>query len=419
MQAKTFQRLLLPWKFLFSRLLTVLIIIHIKSTSTVQIKMAEFKMLNNNSESIMGNNPSEKDLKPACKYCPSKLCTGLYWKNIIVSSDFSAVPFNCPMETNDENKIRSELQQLSDIDFSRIQNDFMVKYNSSFNYGSTNDHKTESIANILNYLRRGQCAIICKFSNICYKPWRFFGHDENSIYDFVQTLKERKKEELLTDDELVATPLPLKIKDISWQHTDTTLQKESRNIAHNGNTIELQAQFENNVEGAGVDFCIYGNFNGAMKQLAKVHTHCKGKRAAADWVIDISQCDTVNPSIEFDCESRDVKSKCHPIDVTVIVSGGFCVLIKDENDLLMDEVNIVVTGNDEEIFRGTLKNKTLQIGNIPECNLHIECVYKSASQKHAVRWCPGKPPYIPEIITIKQGTADDRDRSIRRDTKEN
>jgi hypothetical protein len=114
-----------------------------------------------------------------------------------------------------------------------------------------------------------------------------------------------------------------------------------------------------------------------------------------------------------------VKSKCHPIDVTVIVSGGFCVLIKDENDLLMDEVNIVVTGNDEEIFRGTLKQGILQIGNIPECSLHIECVYKSASQKHAVRWCPGKPPYTSEIITIKQETTDDRDRSIRRDTKEN
>lgn len=376
-------------------------------------------MLKSNNDSIIDKKSFGNQIKPACKYCTSKLCDGLYWKNIIVSSDISAVPIDCPMRTDDETRIRSELQHLSEQDFSRIQNDFMVKYNSGCNYVSSNDHKTESIATILNYFRRGQCAIICKSANICYKPWRFFSHDENGIYDFVQTLKESERDGILSVDELLAAQLPLKIKGISWEHTDITLQKESPKIAYNGNTIELQAQFENYVEGVDVNFIVYGKVNGAMKQLAIKHTRCKGMRAIADWVIDIAQCDIVDHSIEFECEVRDTKSKRHPIEIVAEMSGGVCILIKDENILLMDEVNVVVTGNDEEIFRGSLKQEILQIANIPECSLHIECVYSGVTQKHTIRWYPGKPPFIPEIITIKRGTSDERDCSIRRDSKEN
>jgi uncharacterized protein (TIGR02594 family) len=52
-------------------------------------------MLQNDS-----TNKTDKKIHAACNGCRSKLCEDLYWKEIIVSPDFFAVPFDCPLRTD-------------------------------------------------------------------------------------------------------------------------------------------------------------------------------------------------------------------------------------------------------------------------------------------------------------------------------
>ena len=55
---------------------------------------------------------SRAEIKQVCRGCSSNLCEGLYLKDIIVSPDFFAVPFDCPMRTDDEYTITRELHRL-------------------------------------------------------------------------------------------------------------------------------------------------------------------------------------------------------------------------------------------------------------------------------------------------------------------
>lgn len=261
----------------------------------------------------------EKQIRPVCKGCRGKPCEGLYWKDFLVFPDIFPVPFDCPLRVEDESKFRWELQSLSDYDVSRIAGDVWVKHNFGARYGNG---KHDEIEHILSHFRQSKCIMIAKSADPWYKPWTLFGFWANSggggFDSQLQSFKKEEKEEYLTDsmaDEAVVQQAPLKITGISWQHTDSTLRKDSTDIAHSGDTIELQAQFENYVEGAGVDFFVYGNVNDTKKQTAKVHTRCKNMAAVTDWVVDFSKCDTDNPGLEFDCEARDKKSGRVPIAV--------------------------------------------------------------------------------------------------------
>lgn len=208
-------------------------------------------------------------------------------------------------------KFRWELHSISDYDVSRIAGDMWVKHNFGARYGNG---KQDEIEHILSHLRQNKCIMIAKSADPSYKPWMLSARwsGEGGGFDFqLQSFKKKEEEEYLTDsiaDEAPAQQAPLKITSISWQHTDTVLRKDSSDIAHSGDTVELQAQFENYVESAGVDFFVYGNVNGTNKQLAKVHSRCKSMTATAEWVIDISKCDSDNFGLEFDCEARDKKS---------------------------------------------------------------------------------------------------------------
>jgi hypothetical protein len=256
----------------------------------------------------------EKQFRPVCKGCRGKPCEELYRKDFLVFPDIFAVPFDCPLRVEDESKFRWELQSLSDYDVSRISADVWVKHNFGPRYVYTNNHKAEEIEYLLTHLRQNKCTMIAKSADPWYKPWSLFGRWAHSGggFDFqLQGFKKEEEEEYLTDamaDEAPVQQAPLKITGISWQHTDSVLRKDSPDIAHSDDTIELQAQFENYVEGAGVDFFVYGNVNGTKKQLAKIHTRCKSMASTAEWVVDISKCDADKPGLEFDCEARDKKS---------------------------------------------------------------------------------------------------------------
>jgi len=266
-------------------------------------------------------NEQNKRIPSVCNGCTSRLCQNLHWEAIVVSPDPFAVPHNCPMQTQDQFIITSALHRLSDFDVSRIASTVWTRHHYTSRPFYPGHAKVQEIEQILSQLRRRECVIIAKMANPWYKPWTLFGFWANSGggADFqLQALKKEEEKVYLTDalaDEGSVQQAPLKIVCISWQHTDSALRKESPDIAHIGDTIVLQSQFENYVEGAGVDFLVYGNINGKKQQLAKVHTRCKSMASSVEWVVDISKCDAVNPGIEFDCEARDKKSQRSPIKI--------------------------------------------------------------------------------------------------------
>ena len=357
---------------------------------------------------MIENTAKEKQIKSACKNCREKPCEGLYWVGFLVLSDFFAVPFDCPLRVEDESKFRWELHSLCDYDVSRISGDVWTKHNFGPRCVYTNNHKSEEIEYLLRHFRQNKCIMIAKSADPWYKPWTLFGFWANSggggFDSQLKVSNREEEEEYLTDsmaDEVPAQLPPLKITGISWQHTDVNLRNDSPGIAHAGNTIDLQAKFENYVEGAGVDFMVYGKVSGTKKQIAKVHTRCKNMAASAEWVVDISRCDVDNPSIEFECEARDKKSKKCLIDIATKVLGGACIHLKDENAATIEGAAVTVFTNEEPIFSDVLSDGILELTGLLETELRIDCEYKGLNTKQIITWVAGKPPYVAEDITLE------------------
>jgi len=238
-----------------------------------------------------------------------------------VFPDFFAVPFDCPLRVEDESEFCWELQSLSNYDVPRIAGDVWVRHNLGARCGNG---RQDEIVHLLSHFRQNKCVMIAKSADPCYKPWTIFGFWANSGGGFdLQQNPEKREDEFLTDslvDEAPAQLLPFKITGICWKHTDSTCHKESPASVVDADKIQLEALFENYIEGAGVDFFVYGNVNGIKMQLAKVHTRCENMAATAEWVIDISRCDTENHGLEFECEARDKKSGRYTITVAQTMS---------------------------------------------------------------------------------------------------
>jgi hypothetical protein len=324
------------------------------------------------------------------------------------------VPFDCPLRVEDESRFKWELQSLSDYDLSRISADVWVKHNFGPRYVYTSNHKAEEIEYLLTHLRQNKCVMIAKSTDLSYKPWTLFGFWANRGGGFDMQLhpfKKKEEEEFLTDsmaDEAVAQQAPLKITSISWRHTDSALQKDSLDIAHSGDTIELQAQFENYVEGAGVDFFVYGNVNGTKKQLTKVHTRCENMAATAEWVVDISKCDAESPGIEFDCEARSKKSSRKPIQIEEDETGGISLLFVAPNGTTFQDVNVRILAGGDLLVEDIAADGLYELCGIPCEELCVEYELEGTSYLKQIRWNAGNGPYAPE--EIKQQNTDVEDR---------
>ena len=349
---------------------------------------------------------NEKEIKPACRSCRGKPCEGLYWKDFLVFPDIFAVPFDYPLRVEDESKFKWELQSLSDYDVSRIAGDVWVKHNFGARYGNG---KQDEIEHILSHFRQSKCIMIAKSADPWYKPWSLFGRWAHSGggFDFqLKSFKKEEEEEFLTDsmaDEASAQQAPLKITSISWRHTDSALQKDSADIAHSGDTIEFHAEFENYVEGAGVDFFVYGNVNDTKKQFTKVHTRCKNMAATAEWLVDISKCDADNPGIEFDCEARDKKSNRKHIDIELERRGGFCIHIKNQSNDIIAGATITITADASELFNGELSDGILEMNDVPDSELSLKCECDGQTIEQPIRLEYGPPPYMTQVITVEIG----------------
>lgn len=353
--------------------------------------------------SMVGKEVSE--VKLICERCGSKLCEELYWKDIIISPNFFEVPFDCPLRTEDEFIITTELNKLSEFEVSNISGDLWVKYNYTPRYFCTSNHKREEIDYILQHVRNRRCVVICKVVAPYYEPWKLFGFWSNRVEWFEIAKSLKKEEEALTDslaDELALIKQSLKITSVSWRHKDTTLRKESPDIAYNGNTIELLAELENYIDGTAVDFIIYVRSNDTEKQLTTIHTSCKRNLAIGEWLVDTSENDTENPQIEFECLAGERKSSRCPINIGGKRLGGFCAHLKNENWELIKGINVTIYSDDEEIYSGELSDGIIEVNDLPESKVVIEYENQGQKIKQPIKWICGKGPYLAEVIIIEE-----------------
>lgn len=341
---------------------------------------------------------TERDIKSTCIQCYSKPCKSLHFKNVLAFSDFFAIPFDCPLRVKDESLLRRELQSLSDYEVSSIAGGIWVKHNPGARCGNGKQYEIE---HIINHFRQRKCIIIAKSASPWYKPWILFGFWTNSSSFQLQSFKKKKEEKknlthILADS---TQQKPVKITSVSWIHSDANLRKKSPTITRTGDTIELQAQFENYIEGAGVDFHIYGIVNGVNKQLTKVATRCSNNTASAEWVVDFSKCDSNSPGLEFECKVRDQVSPRKTIEIQKGPYGGFCIFIRDEHSVIITNAHVSIFADSIEVFSGIVPDGVLEIKDLPHSDIiaKIDINGQSFQQKVRLICCP--PPYIPQIIT--------------------
>ncbi len=348
---------------------------------------------------MIENKSSAKEIKSICIQCHVKPCKDLHFKNVLVLSDFFVIPFDCPLLIKDELQLRWELQSLSDYEVSFIAGEIWVKHN----FGARSGYcKQCEIEHIINHFRQRKCIMIAKSVSPWYKPWILFGFWTNTSSLQLQSFKKKKEEKknlthILADS---TKQKPVKITSVSWIHTDANLRKDSHAIARTGDIIELQAQFENYIEGAGVNFHIYGIINGVSKQLTKIATHCRNMAASAEWIVDISKCDVNSPGLEFDCEARDQRSPRKTIEIQKGHYSGFCIFISDEHSAIITNAHVSIFADSIEVFSGIVPDGVLEIKNLPHSDIiaRIDINGQSFQQKIRLICCP--PPYIPQIINI-------------------
>jgi len=254
-------------------------------------------------------NDKKEQHKPAvCRKCDSGHCEDFYWKDVIVLPDYFAVSHDCPFRVDDEQNVYSALMSLSEHNLSRYAGDVWARHNFVPRYTNGPNRKASECEHIINHIRKRQCAVIVKQPFSQYKPWvRYEGFGMPPVFD----RGVKQNEEPVTDamaGEGPAEQLPLEITGVSWKHKDQERKTESPEAVSHEDTIELIAEFRNYVEGAGVDFCVFGKSNAAEKEIAKIHSRCKNMKATAEWSVNISELDE-EPNIQFDCTARDKQSK--------------------------------------------------------------------------------------------------------------
>lgn len=339
---------------------------------------------------------TERGIKSTCIQCHNKPCKSLHFKDALVFSDSFVIPFECPLRVEDESKLRWELQSLSDYEVSCIAGEIWVKHNPGARCGNG---KQCEIEHIVNHFRQRKCIMIAKSASPWYKPWILFGFWTNISSFQLQSFKKKKEKDYTQELAYSVQQAPVKITSVSWIHTDTNLRKDSPALARTGDTIELQTQFENYIEGAGVDFHIYGIINGVNKQLTKVATRCSNNTASAEWVVDFSKCDSNSPGLEFECKVRDQVSPRKTIEIQKGPYGGFCIFIRDEHSVIITNAHVSIFADSIEVFSGIVPDGVLEIKDLPHSDIiaKIDINGQSFQQKVRLICCP--PPYIPQIIT--------------------
>lgn len=210
----------------------------------------------------------------------------------------------------------------------------------------------------------------------------------------------------LTDEMIDDEPNgKLNIKNLRWEHTDEQLKKDSPDTVSEGegDTIKLLADFENFVEGAGVDFIIFDRSTGTKKQLKKIHTRCKKTEAEVEWEVDVSKAGE-EPDIGFEVEARSLLKG--PCEIAYKISqgeiGGIYLVFKMNSNTNAMNLPVKLLADDEELFSGEITDGILKIDEIPESDLVLEYEFEGKNYKRELKWLAKDTITTEEIIELVQ-----------------
>jgi len=277
-----------------------------------------------------------KNIPAVCQGCYEKSCKELYWKDVVVLSDHYAVPSGCPFRVKDEGSIYAVLSTLSAYDVSRMAGEVWVKHNHRPRYVNGSNQKAEEINHIISNFRRNLCVVLSKSIASAFKPWPHTGNYSEGFGCGMPPVlnrgkkKEEPSSEVAANEDIDNEKPPLEIKNLRWEHADEQLKNDTPDSANEGYTIKLLADFENYVDGAGVDFIVSDKSTGTKKQLKKIHTRCKNGASEVEWFVDISKTEGI-PDIVFEVEARSLLSE--PCEIIIDSKSTYTIdLAIDPND---------------------------------------------------------------------------------------
>jgi len=218
---------------------------------------------------------------------------------------------------------------------------------------------------------------------------------------------ENKKEPAPLTDDLEVITGQLEINNPKWEHTTDELKTDSADKAVIGDLIELRADIKNYPEKANVTFDIYDVSSNTPLRITSVESKNENGIAKAQWTVEDPEQKGENLKLAFEAIAR---SKASPrVEVPIIpkierdlpVPGGACIHIRDEKSKLFKDAKINVYANEENVFSDVLNDGILELTDIFESELKVECEYEGMNTKKTITWIAGKPPYVAEDITIK------------------
>ncbi len=230
----------------------------------------------------------------------------------------------------------------------------------------------------------------CPDGNRTFKEqWAFafllFGMNKMKYAEDEKALTSSAVSDEMIDDE---PNVKLDIKNLRWEHTDEQLKKDSPDTASEGDTIKLLADFENYIDGAGVDFFVSDKSSGTKKQLKKIHTRCNKMAAEVEWEVYISKAGE-EPDIIFEVEARSLlKGPCEiKIEEREEITKGFCNIqfVDWKNDKIKD-ISCKITRDDEEIFNEKLSDGAFVLKNVPDIKLKAHVTYKDKPYLFVLPW---------------------------------
>ena len=155
----------------------------------------------------------------------------------------------------------------------------------------------------------------------------------------------------------------MKITDIKWEHANETRKSESPDTVVAGDKINLLAKFENFVEGAGVDFSLYGKRDGRERLTEKLHTRCENMEATVEWEVDLYNVDEAEPELNFEVKARDLVSRRCGIGVNSIISFRINLPIDPNDEDSQDDTYRLFSTDNSNTYDKTLTIKDDKIDN--------------------------------------------------------
>ena len=218
---------------------------------------------------------------------------------------------------------------------------------------------------------------------------------------------ENKKESALLTDDLEVITGQLEISNPRWEHTDEELKTDSADKAVIGDLIELGADIKNYPEKAKVTFDIYDVSSNTPLRITSVESKNENGVAKAQWTVEDPEQKGENLKLAFEAIAR---SKASPrVEVPIIPKierdlpnpGGICIHVRDEKSKLIKGAKVSIYADEKVVFSDVLNDEILELTDILESELRVECEYNGRKTQKSVNWIAGKPPYIAEDITIK------------------